>query len=230
MKIIGLLGGLGPESTVNYYKEIINRYRTKTGKDEYPHIIINSVNMTRIMEMVSNKEYKELIEYLELEIIKLITAGVDFCAICSNTPHIVFNEIKDRIIKPMISIVDSTAQKAKTLRLKKVLLLGTKFTMSNNFYNKCFQEYNIDVLVPEESEQDIIHNIIFPELEEGIVIPEKKEKLIKMCNKIIDENDIDGIILGCTELPLMINENDFEIKVLDTVDIHVEDIVNRVIV
>lgn len=227
MKTIGLLGGIGPESTINYYKNIISLYRDITKKDEYPNILINSIDMTKMLNLVANMQFEDLVTYLSCEIDKLILAGAEICAICSNTPHIVFDSLRLKFSIPIVSIVDATSKEAFQRNLKKVLLIGTSFTMKNDFYSKSFKKYNIETCVPDTNDQRVIHNIIFPELEAGIVIPQKKKKLIKTCKKIITNNKLDGIILGCTELPLMINSNDFNIEVLDTVEVHIKEIVHQ---
>ncbi|MDA3941161.1 MAG: amino acid racemase [Spirochaetia bacterium] len=161
-------------------------------------------------------------------IISLRDAGADFAVIASNTPHIVFDEVDKLSPLPLLSIVEATAQKAATLKLKKLLLIGTIFTMESTFYQNSNSNYNISVVVPSAEEQEIIYNIIFPELEEGIVIPKKKNQLINICNKIIEKENIDGRILGCTELPLMIKDDDFRIEVLNTTKIHVEGILKYI--
>ena len=228
MEKVGIIGGIGPESTLDYYKDIIRGYRKKINKDEYPQILINSINMTKMLSFVKNKNYANLIDFLVTEIGYLRNAGADFAVIASNTPHVVFDEVNKLSSIPLVSIVEATAQKAVSLNLKKLLLIGTGFTMKSNFYQDCISKYSISVFVPSNKEQEIIHNIIFPELEEGIVIPEKKSQLINICNKIINKENVDGIILGCTELPLMIKDNDFKITVLNTTKNHVEVIVNKI--
>ncbi len=228
MKTIGILGGMGPESTINYYGEIIKRFREITTKDEYPNIVINSIDMTKMLSYVASNNMEDLVSYLITELNKLVLAGADICAISSNTPHIVFNAIQKKLEIPLISIVESTAYRAKEKELKKILLIGTSFTMKNDFYSEIFCKHDISIVVPKESDQDIIHNIIFPELEQGIVIPEKKLQLKSICNEIISKGNIDSIILGCTELPLMIDSNDFDIEVLDTADIHIDELVGYI--
>ncbi|MDC7219046.1 MAG: amino acid racemase [Spirochaetales bacterium] len=222
MKVIGLLGGMGPESTVNYYSHIIKLYRERTGKDEYPSIVINSVCMTRMLGMVSRGELDELVDFLAAGVEKLIAAGAEICAICSNTPHLVFEALEKRVSLPLVSIVDAAATEAQRREAKRVLLIGTSFTMKNDFYSKSFGARGISLFVPEPQEQEIIHNTIFPELEEGIVIPEKKAVLLNICRKIMTENKLDGVILGCTELPLMIKPGDFDREIYDTVEIHID--------
>lgn len=227
MKTIGIVGGIGPESTVDYYKSIISLYRKKSGDDNYPHIIINSINMTEMLIYVGKADYDSLVNQLVNSINSLAGAGADFAVIASNTPHVVFDRVSAQSPLPLISIVESSCEIAAEMKLKRVLLIGTAFTMRNGFYAECFEKHSIDVFVPDKDEQNIIHNIIFPELEEGIVNPEKKIEMLDICNRIILKEKIEGIILGCTELPLMLKNEDFDIKVLNTAEIHVQAIVKE---
>jgi aspartate racemase len=227
MQKVGIIGGIGPESTIDYYKNIISGYRKETGDSNYPEISITSINMTEMLSYVARQDYSKLINLLLLSISQLKNAGAEFAVIASNTPHIVFDSLKDKSPLPLISIVEETCKRAYSLALKKVLLIGTAFTMKSDFYPKGFSKYNITTVVPDEKEQKMINDIIFPELEEGIVIPAKKKQLMQICNGIIAKENIDGIVLGCTELPLMLKDNDFKIKILNTAQIHIDSIVTR---
>ena len=226
---IGIIGGIGPEATLYYYKNIINIYRAKTGDTNYPQIIINSINMTEMFSYIEDKNFTALIGLLLSSINELKNAGADFAVMASNTPHMVFDQVNEKSALPLISIVEKTCRKASSLNLKKVLLLGTSSTMKADFYQNIFTKNNIKVITPGLKDQDIIHNIIFPELEEGIVVPEKKEQLINICNNIIDKESIEGLILGCTEFPLMIKDDDFDIAVLNTSMIHIDAVVSKLI-
>jgi len=229
MKKIGIVGGIGPASTVEYYNKLINGYRKMANDENYPQIFINSINMTEMLGFFSNNDYNGLINLLIKEIEKLKIIGADFVAIASNTPHCVINEVLEKIDIPVISIVEETCKYVRNSNLKKVLLTGTKFTMDRDFYNKAFNKYNIDCIVPNESEKETIHEIIFPDLENGIINEKDKILFKDICNKIIKDKSVDGIILGCTELPLMIKDTDFEIKVLDTMEIHIKSILERMV-
>jgi aspartate racemase len=229
MKIIGILGGMGPESTVDYYKGIINEYRKINGPNNYPQIYLNSINMTEMLDFVRQKRYEELTDYLVSNIRRLKNIGADFVAISSNTPHIVIDKIIERVDVPIINIVEETRKTAQNMKLKKVLLTGTLFTMNSTFFQKEFNGNNIECIVPNDREKEIIQNIIFPDLENGIINEKDREIFIKICNKKIIEENIDGIILGCTELPLLIKETEFNIGVLNTMEIHINAIVKSMI-
>lgn len=229
MKKIGIIGGIGPASTVEYYNDIIKGYRKLTDDDNYPQIFINSINMTEMLNYIVNSDREGLVDFLISEIDKLRIIGADYIAIASNTPHLVIDNLIEKSTIPIISIVEETCKYAKSKELKRVLLIGTLFTMKYNFYEKVFEKYNIECILPEDNEKDIIHHIIFPNLENGIIIEKDKSVLKDLCNKIIKEKNIDGIILGCTELPLILNEDDFNICVLDTMKIHIKSILKKMI-
>ena len=226
IKKIGIIGGIGPASTVEYYNGIIKGYRKLTNDENYPQIFINSVNMTEMMNYLVNNDREGLIDFLISAIDKLRIIGADYIAIASNTPHLVIDNLIEKSATPIISIVEETCKYAKSKELKRVLLTGTLFTMKNNFYEKALEKYDIECIVPDDNEKNIIHNIIFPNLENGIILEKDKRVLTDMCNKIISEKNIDGIILGCTELPLILNENDFTVCVLDTVKVHIKSILD----
>jgi len=229
MNNIGIIGGIGPTSTVVYYNRLIDGYREIKKDENYPQLFINSINMTEMLNYVSKNDYEKLINLLANEIQKLKIVGVDYVAIASNTPHCVINELIGKTSVPIINIVEETCQYVKNKNLKKVLLTGTMFTMQRDFYRKSFEKYDIECIVPNDDEKKIIHNIIFPNLENGIVIEKDKILFKDLCKKIILKNGIDGIILGCTELPLLVNEKDFDICVLDTMEIHIKSILKKMI-
>ncbi|MBW4083957.1 aspartate/glutamate racemase family protein [Paenibacillus sp. S150] len=217
MKKIGIVGGIGPASTLDYYSGIINGFRQKTNDDNYPEIVINSINMTEMLSYVSCQDWDALVDLLLKSIKNLAKAGVELASIASNTPHIV----------PLISIVEETCKYAQLKKCKKVVVIGTQFTMSSGLYAKAFKKYAITAVVPSECEQTAIHNIIFPKLEEGIVLPEDRQK-IEITERLLVEQSADGLVLGCTELPLIIKDKDLDTLILNTTQIHIEAIVNSI--
>jgi aspartate racemase len=224
---VGIVGGIGPESTVDYYRGIINGYRSLSNGTDYPRIIINSINMTEMLELIERRDYQGVVNLLLNAVVALKSAGASFAVIGSNTPHVVFDSLQAQSPIPLISIVEATCKESLSLGLKKILLIGTRFTMQNHFYQNEFARHGITVIVPDAAEQEIIHNVIFPELEDGIVVPEKKNQVVSLCSNIIESAQCDGIILGCTELPLMLGEHDFDIAVLNTTRIHIDAIVEK---
>ncbi len=226
MKKIGVVGGIGPASTLDYYSGIIHGIRQKTKDNNYPEIIIDSINMTEMLSYVSQKDWNALVNLLLKSIKNLENAGAEVAAIASNTPHIVFDQVQKQSSLPLISIVEETCKYAQLKNCKKVIVIGTQFTMSSDLYTKAFEKYDIAAVVPSKEDQIAIHNIIFPKLEEGIVVPEDKHTMLAITNRLLKEENADGLILGCTELPLMLKENDLDTVILNTTQIHIESIVN----
>ena len=165
MKTLGLIGGTGPESTVEYYQAIISKFQKKSGDSEsLPEFLINSINMYKIFELLENGKTDELIDYLVGAVHQLEKAGADFAVLAANTPHIVFGQVQEKVGIPLISIVEETAEKVRQLNIKKVGLLGTKFTMENDFFLHPFEKSLIEVQMPNEEEQQYLHEKIVKEL------------------------------------------------------------------
>jgi aspartate racemase len=226
MKKIGVIGGLGPESTVDYYKGIIKVFRERTDGEDYPEIILYSANMTDLIALVKAKEWDTLVDWLVARAKALHQAGAEFAVIGSNTPHIVFDSVKSRAPFPMLSIVEETCQKAEGLGLKKLGLMGTKFTMESDFYQKVFHTRGMSIVVPEKEAQQLIHEKLFSEIELGIIKDSTRESLLSIVKDMIDKHSIDSVILGCTELPLILDKDEYGIPFLNTTAIHIESIVN----
>ncbi|NVN99914.1 MAG: amino acid racemase [Geobacteraceae bacterium] len=225
MKLIGIIGGLGPESTVDYYKSIIASFRME-GSLTAPEIVIYSVDLEEVLALVSRQEWGRLTCLLVAKIKALHRAGVDFAVISANTPHIVFDEIQANSPLPLLSIVSATLDKTTELGLKKVGLLGTRFTMESNFFLPQFSARGVSVVVPSATDQDYIHDKLMTEIELGIITDETRKGLLAVIARMIASDEIDGVILGCTELPLILDKGDFGIPFLNTTAIHVESIVN----
>ncbi|WP_164669343.1 aspartate/glutamate racemase family protein [Virgibacillus doumboii] len=229
MKRAGIVGGLGPESTVEYYQSFIHKYQGRVNsKQDLPELFINSINMYNIFKFISEDRLDDLIDYVGGAAQKLESIGADFVVISANTPHIVFDEVKKKVNVPMFSIVEETYRKADALGLKNVGLLGTKFTMEHDFFKKPFLESSKKIAVPSEEEQQFIHQRIVDELENGIVKEDTKEAFLKIINKMTREENLDGLILGCTELPMILNDEDVDIALLNTMEIHVDKMVDQV--
>ncbi len=229
MKKVGIIGGTGPESTVDYYKSIISKFQEKIGsKEDLPELFINSINMYKMFNLLMNRQTKELIYYLTDAVQKLESVGVDFVVFTGNTPHIVFERVQEKVQVPMISAVEETYLKAQEWNLEKVGLIGTKFTMENDFFKKPFISHNIEIVVPNQSEQEYIHRKIVEELENGIVNNETKRGFLNIIEQMTDRDGIQAIILGCTELPMLIKNEDLNIHSLNTAEIHINKIVDTI--
>jgi len=225
MKKIGIVGGIGPESTLDYYRGIINAFRERIGGMNYPDIIIYSADLTELVEILESMAMDRLVKWLLARVEALHRTGAEFAVIASNTPHMVFDEVSKRSPLPMLSIVEATCGKAVTLGVKRPGLMGTKFTMEADFFRKPFLDHGIEVVVPLPEEQRLIHEKLFSEIELGIIREETREALLAIVKKMIDRDRIDSLILGCTELPLILDRDAFGITFLNTVAIHVEGIV-----
>ncbi|WP_330655548.1 amino acid racemase [Alkaliphilus sp. B6464] len=219
-KKIGILGGISHESTIKYYELILKKYYELKGDYYYPEIIIYSLDFQKFTDFEDNGDKEGYIKYIMEGIYSLENSGADFIIMSANSPHSVYDEVKNLTKLPMISIVEAVGEKAKKKGLKKILLLGIKYTMENGFYENYLNQFGIDVIVPSEDERVLINDIIFDELAIDIFRDNSKEKLIN----IIKKYDVEGVILGCTELPLIISEADLEIEVLNTVELHVNKI------
>jgi aspartate racemase len=178
-----------------------------------------------VLALVSRQEWNSLIYLLVAKIKALHRAGVDFAVISANTPHIVFDEVQAKSPVPLLSIVTATLDKTTELGLKNVGLLGTKFTMQSNFFSPQFSARGVSVVVPSTADQDYIHDKLMTEIELGIISDETKKGLLAVIERMITAENIDGVILGCTELPLILDKSDFGIPFLNTTAIHVESIV-----
>ena len=226
MKSIGIIGGLGPESTIEYYRSIIALYGERIPDGNYPSIIINSIDLKKVLDLVSANSLAELADYLVSEIQRLAQAGAECGLVAANTPHIVFDEVRRRSTIRLISIVEATCEAAKALRLKKLGLFGARFTMQGRFYPDVFSREGIALAVPDERDQAYIHHVYLNELVKGIIRPETREQLLTIVDRLKESDHIEGLILGGTELSLILQEPTVrDIPVLDTTRIHAKAIV-----
>ena len=226
MKTIGMIGGIGPESTIEYYRLIIASYLERITDGSYPLMIINSIDLQKLRKMAEESERVEMTEYLVSEIQKLARAGSEFGFLAANTPHMVFDEIRNQSPIPLISIVEATCRAAKAMGLEKLGLFGTRMTMQGRFYTDVFSREGIMLFVPDEHDQAYIHRVYFNELVKGAVLPETRQRLLKIVDRLKEREDIQGLILGGTELSLIFREATVcEIPALDTTKIHAKAIV-----
>jgi aspartate racemase len=223
MKILGIIGGLGPESTIAYYGRIIALYRERRRDGSYPQFIVNSIDMKKGLDFMDANNLTGMADYLLEEIGKLARAGATFGLISANTPHIVFYEVASKSAIPLISIVEATSAAAKALKLKRLALLGTRYTMRATFYPKVFSRERIELFVPDPEVQDYIHDKYLNELVSGKFLPETCAGLMAVVDHMKAKHDIDGVILAGTELPLILRDAEYKgIPFLDTTKIHCE--------
>lgn len=232
MRTIGIIGGLGPEATADYYKEIIQKFNeiNPSTNLNYPEMVIYSVNMSKFIGYLQDKRYEDAANYISTCINRLQSAGADFAAISANTPHLLFNEIQQKCRLPLLSIVDAVREKAQNLNLKRLALLGTKFTMSNPFYADAFLAYGMQVVVPSAAIIEVINEKLFTELELGIYKAETQALLLDIVAEMMRDQGVDSVILGCTEFPIMFTKDEYlGIPFLNTTRIHVNKIVDACI-
>ncbi|MEW6529315.1 MAG: amino acid racemase [Thermodesulfobacteriota bacterium] len=230
MKTVGLIGGIGPESTIEYYRMIITLYRERVPDGNYPLILINSINMKQMLDLIGAKHLSEVTQYLKGEIDKLARAGADFGLLASNTPHLVFDELRAVSPIPLISIVEATCRRAKELGLERLGLFGTRFTMQGGFYSRVFEQQRMVVILPSHDDQEYIHEKYMSELVYGTILDETKARLLSIADRLKKEQSIQGLILGGTELPLILKDgDDRDIPFLDTTRIHVERVVSELL-
>lgn len=225
MKKIGIIGGLGPESTSEYYSSIIEAFKPDYNSLGFPEIIIESLNLKTCLGYVKNNNWPLLAQAIAQACNHLLNSGAVFGAIASNTPHRIYSEITSLTNLPLISIVEETKKTVITKGLKKLILLGTQFTMSSDFYQKSFSKSEIELITPSEKDQAYIQEKIFDELQLGIINDETKRRFIKTINDLSEEHNAQGVILACTELPLLLKANDLKLAYIDPTQIHIHSIV-----
>jgi aspartate racemase len=226
MRTVGLLGGLGPESTIDYYRRIIEGWR-REDPSTAPSIIIDSLDVDRALRLVDT-DRPALIAYLLASLLRLARAGVDFAAITANTPHIVFDELAGRSPVPLVSIVDACAREAERRGLRRLLLLGTRFTMEAPFYPEVCGRRGITVVAPTAADRSWIHERYVGELLRGVFRDETRREIASFVTRMRADEKVDGVILGGTELPLLLTAPDVAgLPALDTTALHVAAIVAR---
>lgn len=227
MKKLGLVGGIGPESTIPYYHDIVYGVKERVGKNFFPNITIESINVFEVLRLCKEQNYEDLVNYLSLAINNLSAAGAEFAALTGNTPHIVFEELKARSPIQLVSIVDAAADEAEQKGLKRLGLIGTEVTMKGDFFKRPFIANGIDIIVPAAAEINYINEKIANELEIGIVRQETQQEFMKIIEKMQQEENAQALILGCTELPLLFKNISANILLLDTMKIHVNKLIDR---
>jgi len=220
-KRIGILGGLTPESTVPYYLHIIHRYEEMFHNHAYPEVVIFSVSFQKFDDWMEREDW----ESMELELAKglraLHGAGADFAVIATNTMHNLYEKLDRWNIIPLLSLVDATAAEVKKTGIKRVGLIGTKFAMNKPYYREGLAKFGIKAVVPDEEDQVYIGKVIFEELSYGILKEESRRGYLEIMERL-KEKGAQGIILGCTEIPLLIKQEHTNIPVFDTTSIHAE--------
>lgn len=220
MKTIGLIGGMSWQSTLEYYRIINETTNERMGGSHSARSILYSFNFAEIGKLQVENKWDELTRLITKAAQIMESANAEFIVICTNTMHKLADDIQKNVKIPILHIVDAVAEKIVENRYSKVGLLGTKFTMEEDFYKKRLKEkYNIEVIIPDKEERETIHNIIYNELCLGSIKSSSKEKFLKVI-KNLNTKKAEGVILGCTEIPLLVKDEDVDIPLFDTTSIH----------
>ena len=224
-KKIGIIGGVTWVSTIDYYKLINQKVNQRLGGYNTAEILINSVNFNDVMVFLSKGDWNGVEELFKNKAIELKNAGADFIAISSNTIAKVAKNVAKKANLPLVNIIESTSKEIQKKEFKKVGFLGTGFTMKSSFYFDELKDYGIDTVVPNPKEIEIINNIIMKELANQIINEDSKKIILEIMERMMKEDGIEAVILGCTEIPLLIDQTDTDIPLFDTTEIHTDYIV-----
>lgn len=229
MKTIGIIGGMSWESTTEYYKIINFEVKKRLGGLHSANVIINSVDFDFIEKFQSEQKWQEAGEFLAQKAISLERAGADFILIATNTMHKVFSRVKNKVKIPLIHIAQPVILKLEELKLKKLFLLGTKYVMEQDFYKELYLKNNIDIIVPEKENIEVVNGIIFNELCVGKFSKFSEDKIVQIIDKAIEKENIQGVILGCTELELLIKQNNVSVPIFKTAEMHAQYAVEKIL-
>jgi aspartate racemase len=223
MKTLGVVGGLGPESTIEYYRLLISSYQKRAGDKALPSILIKSVDVYRGLAFLEADQLDQLADYLAEAVSKLADGGADFGIISANTPHLVFDQVQARTSLPLISIVEAASAEVRAKGIARIGLLGTRFTMQAKFYPDVFSRNGIALVIPKPHEVAYIHDKYVNELLKGLALSDTRVGLERVIARMKSEDQIEAILLAGTELPVILKEDTAAgVPLLDTTKIHVE--------
>ncbi len=220
-KKIGILGGMSPESTVAYYEHITRTYTERFGNHGYPEVIIYSVSFQPYVDWPQEDRWDLVAQGLSEAAQRLEAAGADFIVIATNTMHLVIDQVQASVQVPILSLLDAVGEAILARAMKKVGLLGTQFTMEKTFYQEALARKGITVLVPDAKDRQYVNAVIYNELVSGQIRDESRAGLVAIIDRLVARG-AEGVILGCTEIPLLVRETDAAIPLLDTTVIHAE--------
>jgi aspartate racemase len=230
MKTLGIVGGIGPESTIEYYRFILDGYRARVADGSAPHLIIDSLDVNHGIAMLDANDLTGLTNYLSESVARLVRSGAEIALVAANTPHLVFAQVQARAPVPMISIVEATCNHARRLGFKRLGLLGTGFTMRARFYPDVFERAGLELITPGESERSLIHEIYIHQLLKNKFLPESRAAIITIIERMRKDDQIEALILAGTELPLLLRGSEPEgLTFLDTTMIHVAAAVDAIL-
>lgn len=220
MKTIGLIGGITPESTILYYRVFNELAASHYGMGHTAKIVINSVDFAKISKLQQEGRWDVLGEIMRDAGKSLEKAGASFIIICANTMHLTIQDIQNAVSIPVVHIAEATAEQIVTKNIHRVALLGTKYTMEKAFYKDILINHAIETVIPNESDRKFIHDVIYNELAHGVIKKTSKERYLTIIDRLRNESNIEGVVLGCTEIPLLLKQEDVNIPVFDTTAIH----------
>ena len=227
MKIAGIIGGIGPESTLDYYRLLTSRYADRND-GRAPRIIINSIELDVVVDFVTRGVLDEMARYLSAEIKRLAEAGATFAALAANTPHVAFDKIRSATTIPLISIIEATGAAVANAGAKRAGVFGTRFTMQSGMYNRELEKRGITCILPTAAEQEFIHERYMGELVKGTFLDSTRDALLEIVNRLQRDEHVDSVILGGTELPLLLRQPSHQgIAFFDTTRIHVDRIIDE---
>jgi aspartate racemase len=229
VKTLGLVGGIGPESTIDYYRQIIADYQERIGTDASPSMLIDSLDAQVLLRHFNANRLADVIEVFVASVERLARGGATFGAIAANTPHLVFGDVKRRSPIPLVSIVEATCREAHARGLKRVALLGTGFTMRGRFYPEVFEAAGIAMVTPEGADLEYVHQKYITELLKNQFLPDTRDDLAALIDRLRKQQGIEAVVLAGTELPLVLRGAATSVPMLDTSRIHVEAIVEELV-
>ncbi|MFC4720816.1 aspartate/glutamate racemase family protein [Geojedonia litorea] len=225
MKKIGIIGGIGPEATIIYYRELITKLNNNLSKDPYSTLIIESICMSQMFNFINNNDMNGLTKMINKSINNLEKGGAQVIAIASNTPHIVFERLSKLDRTHLINIVDETCKYISSKGFKNIGLIGTRSTMESGIYQKLEKKYNLNIVIPDAIDRTLIDQLYLNEIVKNNLNSETKQIIIQLINKLIISHKIEGLILGGTELSLLLKQDDFSnITLFDSTKIHIDSI------
>ena len=217
-----MIGGMSWESSIEYYRIVNQTVREKLGGLHSAKSIMVSVEFAEIERLQHQNRWDELASIMIEAARSLERGGADFVIICTNTMHKLYDEVQNNIQIPMLNIADATAEKIKMKGIDKIALLGTRFTMEEDFYKgRLVGKYGLDVIIPSSEQMEIVHRVIYDELCAGIIKPNSKQKYAEIIKRLVAEG-AGGVILGCTEIGLLVKPDDSSVPLFDTTEIHAE--------
>ncbi len=229
MKKLGIVGGMGPETTISYYHDIVYGVQEKLGYPCSPPVVIESLDLFHWVGFLDRNDYPGLIEETSAAVERLAAAGADFAVLGANTAHIIFDEVQKRSPIPLLSMITAACDHAVEQGYKRVGLVGTGFTMDSGLFTAPMEKRGIEVIVPHGDERAYIHEKIYSDLVNEIVTPEVAGRFMEIAQRMRDEDGIEALILGCTEMPLVFTGECGTVPYINTLQIHIKRIISEII-